>query len=79
MHGIAALRTLIRLDALPDSTDTASLDLDLATDEDTKSYHAIVIYEANVAASSFRYATLSPSAMTDQQIQGPVSDTDEQR
>ena len=68
MHGIAALRTLVRFDALPHSIDTVSRNLDLAADEDTKSYHAFLIYEANVAASSFRYAALSPSAITEQQI-----------
>lgn len=71
MHSIAALSALVHFDALPDGTDTASRDLDLATDEDNKSYYAILIYKANVAVSSFRYASLSPSAITDQQIRGP--------
>lgn len=48
MYGIAALRTLIRFAALPDSTDTASRDPDLATDGNTKSYQITLIYEANV-------------------------------
>ena len=61
MHDMAVLRTLISFDALPDSTDTASRDLDLATDGNTKSYQTTLIYEASVFKVSASHSRIEHS------------------